>query len=118
MIHSLKLLSILQIIVCLTMFFTFFKTIPWLLAEPIANVERYPESKEKDLPPTWAKSFSAGPGGIAYYSDYHAEERRKTFTFISLIAGQWVFLVASAIYALKIRHNASRKDAITSSFKK
>ena len=114
MIRSLKFLSALQIVICLTMFFTFFKTIPWLSADPLEDLEAYPEMTAKYPPPIWAKSFSVGFGKPTYYPDYHTERFWKKLIFVSLLMSQWLFLVISAIYSYRVRKNISWKDAVKS----
>ena len=114
---SLKLLSILQILICLTLFFTFFMTIRWLTAKPLEYLESYPEMAMKHPPPSWAMSFSPYDPKPTYYPDYHAQRFWKKLFFISLLIGQWLFLIISSIYAYRVRKKVSWKDATKKSFK-
>jgi hypothetical protein len=115
MTRSLKLLSILQIVVCLTLFITFFTTIRWLTAKPLEGLDNYPVMAKKHPPPSWAKSFSPYDPKPTYYPDYHAEHLGKKSIFISLFVSQWLFLVISAIYSYRVRKGISWKDAVKES---
>ena len=112
-----KKLNVIQVIVCITLFITMFQIFPWLFSHHISKITRYPEVAIKNPPPEWAKSFSVGPSGIDYYSDDVREKPLKAIIFVTLLSGQFFFLITTAIYSFKTKTNTSWKNAVIKSFK-
>jgi hypothetical protein len=112
---KIRLLNVLQILVGIAMFITFFLMMPRFDTRPISDIDRYVDSTKGNPPPNWAMSFMDYRGVIHYYPSSAESRIREGGYLLILLIGELIFLFWSSIYAFRIHNNVSWDIAIVES---
>ncbi len=103
-----RLISVLQVVAALGMFFCFFCLAPWGACEPIENLERYPEMSQKYPPPPRAKYFIVGHGVPSYFETALTERPLLLLAMLGAFLVCFGFLIVSALWYSNIDGNKTQ----------